>query len=362
MALVHVRDMLDHARHHGYAVGACTVRSLEFLEGVLEAAENARAPVILSLPASPDNESHLEAMAAAAETAARRASVPTAIHLEGCTNLSEAIQGINLGCNSIGVAAPTGWTPSDFQLALRIAEMAHGCGVPVTAGIASPEDREAIAQALQAGIDFLSLPAVNDDTDPGAGLPGDVPEGVILSMPGDNITEDALLSRFIAAGIARVDFDTTLMEGAGAWLRNACDEDHIQLYGMRGAIVETAERCLRRCGSEGRASEALTHCASWKPVEHVIIYNVSGIGEHATEGMMAEGRRILSGIPGVRRVVTGKAVKENAAYQYCWLVTFVHPDVIDSYREHPAHVAFADKLFRPVAAERISIDYKTSGD
>jgi len=38
----------------------------------------------------------------------------------------------------------------------------------------------------------------------------------------------------------------------------------------------------------------------------------------------------------------------------------VIPAVIDSYREHPVHVAFADNLFRPVSAERLSIDYQTT--
>jgi len=52
-------------------------------------------------------------------------------------------------------------------------------------------------------------------------------------------------------------------------------------------------------------------------------------------------------------------VEEDAKYRHTWLVRFCHPAVINSYREHPMHIAFADKLFRPVAAERISIDYQT---
>jgi len=74
---------------------------------------------------------------------------------------------------------------------------------------------------------------------------------------------------------------------------------------------------------------------------------------------MAEGRRVLSAIPGVRAVFTGEAVKTDASYRYTWLIRFCHPAVIDSYREHPAHVAFADNLFRPVAGKRISIDFQS---
>ncbi|MEN8131146.1 MAG: Dabb family protein [Pseudomonadota bacterium] len=94
-------------------------------------------------------------------------------------------------------------------------------------------------------------------------------------------------------------------------------------------------------------------------MEHLIIYNVTGIDEVGVETMFEEGRCVLGAIPGVREVVTGKAVKEDAKYRYTWLVRFCHPAVIESYREHPDHVAFADNRFRPVAGERISIDYQT---
>ena len=74
--------------------------------------------------------------------------------------------------------------------------------------------------------------------------------------------------------------------------------------------------------------------------------------------MMRKGEAILRKIPGVRRVNTGTAMTQNAKYQYAWLIEFVHPKVIDSYREHPDHVAFADTLFRPVSGDRISIDFR----
>jgi len=35
--------------------------------------------------------------------------------------------------------------------------------------------------------------------------------------------------------------------------------------------------------------------------------------------------------------------------------------VIESYRDHPEHVAYADNHFRPQAGDRISIDYQLTG-
>ena len=96
----------------------------------------------------------------------------------------------------------------------------------------------------------------------------------------------------------------------------------------------------------------------WTPVEHLIISNVTEISEEETHAMIVEGQKVLSTIPGVLEVVTGEAVKSDADYRYAWLVRFCHPTVIDSYRDHPLHVAFADNKFRPVAGGRISIDYQ----
>ena len=49
MPLVSMQDMLKHAYDKRYAIGAFDLVSLDFLQGILTAAENCRAPVILSL-------------------------------------------------------------------------------------------------------------------------------------------------------------------------------------------------------------------------------------------------------------------------------------------------------------------------
>lgn len=75
--------------------------------------------------------------------------------------------------------------------------------------------------------------------------------------------------------------------------------------------------------------------------------------------MIEEGKLILSTIPGVLEIVTGHSIQEDDSYRYTWMIRFCHREVIESYRNHHLHVAFADTLFRPVAGERISIDYQT---
>ena len=108
----------------------------------------------------------------------------------------------------------------------------------------------------------------------------------------------------------------------------------------------------------GRAETVLTACRPWREVEHLVIYNSSAADSSQNAAMTAEGRRVLAEISGVRQVITGTSVREDAAYQHCWLVRFASAAVIDTYRDHPDHQAFADNHFRPLAADRLTIDYQ----
>jgi fructose-bisphosphate aldolase class II len=126
-----MKDMLQHAYRHGYAVGAFDLVSLNFLEGIMTAAEQARAPVILSLA-----ESHFEyfdfvLVMPAVEAAARRASVPVAIHLDHGACIESAVHAINLGCNGVMMDASHQPLPENIITSREIVAMARGCGVPV---------------------------------------------------------------------------------------------------------------------------------------------------------------------------------------------------------------------------------------
>jgi fructose-bisphosphate aldolase class II len=173
---------------------------------------------------------------------------------------------------------------------------------------------------------------------------------------------DEQVHKLIQHGVAKIDCSSALADAAGdcmrAGVRNSARVGYAEyVHAVREAIAGEVEHCMRRWGSAGRAAEVLVQCRAWRPVEHVIIYNVEGTDDAQVEAMMAHGRDVLSRIPGVRRVLAGRAVAEKPQYRFCWLVEFVHAKVIASYRDHPEHLAFANELFRPIAADRISIDF-----
>jgi fructose-bisphosphate aldolase class II len=99
-------------------------------------------------------------------------------------------------------------------------------------------------------------------------------------------------------------------------------------------------------------------CGTWHNVEHVIVYNPASTDPQVIDDKLLRGKQQLSKIPGVLEVQIGKALNPQGKYRYCWLIRFAHERVIESYKSHPLHVAYADKHFRPLAADRITNDYE----
>jgi fructose-bisphosphate aldolase class II len=386
MALFNMRDMLNHAHQHGYAIAAFDLVSLDFLEAIIKAAESCRAPVILSLAESHFEYFDFELAMAATEAAAKRTWVPVAIHLDHGASLQSAVTAIRLGCNGVMVDAST--LPLDDNIARTkaVVDMAHACGVPVegelgyVAGVegedaekhpgelvyTSPE--EAALYVERSGVDFLavSIGTVHGRMRGEPQLDFDRLDsinqalGVPLVIHGGTGLSDDQFRQLIERGVSKINYFTALADAAADQIRNnlssAAGAGYTALLsGIQPPMQAEMERCIRLWGSADRAAELSETCDPWRPVDHLIIYNVSENADMET--MISEGRRVLGAIPGVREVFAGKAVRDDAGYRYCWNVRFCHPNVIDSYRQHPDHVAFADNRFRPVAGDRISTDF-----
>ncbi|CAA7626298.1 Dabb family protein [Magnetospirillum sp. UT-4] len=127
-------------------------------------------------------------------------------------------------------------------------------------------------------------------------------------------------------------------------------------------VIETAHKAARaraaaaigRCGSAGWAEKLMAESRPRREVAHVVAYNA----DDDVHAMVAEGMAELSRIPGVRQVFAGQAVTKDSRYQHAWVIRFVGAGVIPYFRDHPAHVRFADERFRPMAADRMTIDFE----
>lgn len=388
MPLVDMQAMLQHAHRHRYAVGAFDLVSLDFLEAILAAAEAQRAPVILSLAESHFEYYDFELAMTATVAAARRATVPVAIHLDHGATFDSAVRAINLGVNGVMVDASTLPFEENVAATRAVTDMAHACGIPVegelgyVAGVEGEDAEkhpgeivytaveEARAYVERTGVDFL---AVSIGTVHGRlrGTPLldferlariNQTLGIPLVIHGGTGLADDQYRRLIENGTAKINYYTALADAAAARMRDNAARDPRAGYtglmkGVREAIQAEVERMIALFGCGSQADAVLAAARPFNPVEHVIVYNVTGATDTDVERIMARGREVLAKIPGVRRVVTGWALTEKPKFRFCWLIEFAHEKVIASYRDHPLHVRFADELFRPIAGDRISIDF-----
>ncbi|MCY0886409.1 MAG: Dabb family protein [Firmicutes bacterium] len=94
-------------------------------------------------------------------------------------------------------------------------------------------------------------------------------------------------------------------------------------------------------------------------IHHLIVFNTRpDVPEAVCHDMASRAREVLTRIPGVRGVSFGVADAPQPAYRYLLVVEFAHQDVIRSYRDHPLHGTFADHMFRPLAVDPITMDYR----
>jgi fructose-bisphosphate aldolase class II len=390
MPLVDMKDMLHHAYRHGYAVGAFDLVSLDFLEGIMMAAEQARAPVILNLVESHFESIDIELVMPAVEAAAARALVPVAIHLDHSASIETAVKAINRGCNGVKVDAAHLDFTENTHVTKAMVETAHACGVAVEGELGCvpgvegenaerhPGDMcytslaEAKAYVERTGVDFLAI-AIGTMHGDVKGKPKleyqrlkQINEklAIPLVIHGGTGLSDDQYRRLISNGVAKINYFTALSKVAVKKVKENTRADTACAYtgllkDINHAVATEVERCMRMWGSAGRAAEVLAQCAPWAPVEHLIMFNIEGMDKTGADMMMAEGQRVLSAIPGVREVFAGEAMQDNARYHYTWLVRFCHPALVDSYHRHPDYVAFNARLFRTTSEQRVTIDFQT---
>lgn len=133
MPLVSSTPLLTHAREHGYCVGAFNVHTLEMLQAVVEAAEETESPLILQSTVGTVKHLGADYIAAIASVAARRTSVPIALHLDHCSDLNLIIQCIRAGYTSVMIDASHLPFNENVLLTKKVVEMASAVEVNVEA-------------------------------------------------------------------------------------------------------------------------------------------------------------------------------------------------------------------------------------
>lgn len=131
--LVSFKSILQNARRGRYAVGAFNCLSLEHVMGAIAAAEELKSPIILQLAEVQFPCAPMELMAPLYLEAAKRASVPVAVHLDHGQSLETCVKAIQLGFNSVMFDGAELSFEENVRQTAEIVRIAHAAGVDVEA-------------------------------------------------------------------------------------------------------------------------------------------------------------------------------------------------------------------------------------
>ena len=274
--LVNMGDLLADARVGGYAVGSFSVANMEMVLGVLQAAEELRAPVILQIAEVRLRQSPLELIGPLMVAAARQASVPVAVHFDHGKTEQKIGQALELGFTS--VMFDGSHLPLDENIAetCRIIEMARPYGAAVEAEIGcvggSEDGSEEIAMHCtdpadavrfeqETGVDALAIAIGNAHGnykatpklrfDILAQVAEDTHTPLVLHGGTGISPED--FRRCAQTGIQKINIATATFDSVEQTVRGAYDAGAIGgYYDLQGAY-KNAHRHILIFGTDGKA-------------------------------------------------------------------------------------------------------------
>lgn len=170
--LVNMRDLLKDAQKGNYAVGSFSVANMEMVLGVLKAAEELNAPVILQIAEVRLKQSPLELIGPLMVAAAKNAKTPVAVHFDHGKTKEKINQALEIGFTSVMFDGSHLPLEENISQTLDIIKAAREYGAAVEAEIGcvggsedgsediainctKPED--AVRFAEETGVDALAI-------------------------------------------------------------------------------------------------------------------------------------------------------------------------------------------------------------
>lgn len=276
--LVNLKDVLIPAQKGGYAVGLFNTTDSDMLEGVLAAAEELRAPVIIGTAEVLLPFGELKLIAPSVRAAAERATVPVVLHYDHGLTLERCIEALDLGFTSIMFDGSAGDADANVELTRKVVEMCHARGVTVEGEIGhvgnadvegdqennytTPEEAKAFVEAT--GVDALAV-AIGTahgaykhkpclDLDRLAAISSTIDTPLVLHG-GSGLTDDDFRNT-IKNGIAKVNIFTDLCLAGERAYKRGIEENAGYLATRNMKVEEIKQETMKKMlvfGCNGRA-------------------------------------------------------------------------------------------------------------
>jgi fructose/tagatose bisphosphate aldolase len=239
MSLTPIGRMMESAKRGKYAIGYFESWNLESLQGVIDAAEAVRAPVIIGFNGeflsqrAGGSPAELVLYGILGKTAAAQASVPCGFIFNECAEDAWVEQAITAGFNLVMPADPAATLEDYTRRVARLAALAHGKGVAVEAEIdelpsgsgehhcGRTSDPQAAADFVAAtDVDLLSVSVGNEHIKLDGRAPLDLERlealrrrvHIPLVLHGGTGIDDESIRAAIGLGVLKVNYGTYIKQ------------------------------------------------------------------------------------------------------------------------------------------------------
>ena len=307
------KDILEKANKEGYAVGAFNINNLEFLQAIIEAAEEENSPVIIATSegaikymGAGDPHRGTKIIVNMVRAFADTVSVPVALHLDHGRNFEYIMSALRAGYTSVMIDASHLPFKENLKETKKIVEIAHALGVSVEGELGKlkgiedniveresvlvdPEeakifvektDLDFLAPAIGTShgafkfkgepvLDFERLRKVKENT---GGIPlvlhgaSMVPQDLVTlaneygaEIKGAKGIPEEMLKEAIKLGINKINIDTDLRITFNAGIRKTLSEKKSEIDPRKilkpvfEMVKETVKKRMRIFGSSGEA-------------------------------------------------------------------------------------------------------------
>ena len=129
--LVNLNEVLKDAQKNNYAVGLFNAVNTEMLQGAIEAAEEAKSPIIIGTAEVLLKYGELKLIAPSMKAAAERAKVPVVLHYDHGLTFGRCMEALQLGFTSVMFDGSTADYGENIAATEEIVKIAHSMGASV---------------------------------------------------------------------------------------------------------------------------------------------------------------------------------------------------------------------------------------
>ncbi|SFQ02328.1 class II fructose-1,6-bisphosphate aldolase [Salibacterium halotolerans] len=286
MPLVSMKEMLHEAKADHYAVGQYNLNNMEFIQAVLQAAQEERSPLICGV--SEGSARYMSGFKPVVDMVktfmeAHHVTVPVAVHLDHGSSFEVGMEAIRAGFTSVMIDGSSYPLEENIALTSRVVEAAHAVGVSVEAElgrIGGQEDDTAVEKAEESYAVSSECKKFVEETEADCLAPAlgfvhapykreshlgfdrmkeiDSAVGVPLVLHGGTGIPAEDVQKAIGFGCAKINVNTESQISSAAAVRKTLEEKP-ELYDprkymgpARDAVKETVKAKMREFGSAGR--------------------------------------------------------------------------------------------------------------